>query len=41
MSKKSCKLIEISEMFDEIDVNLDNLSKEGIIDMITIIKKTK
>lgn len=39
MSKKSCKLIEISEMFDEIDVNLDNLSKEGIIDMITIIKK--
>ena len=38
MSKKSCKLIEISEMFDEIDVTLNNLSKEGIIDMITIIK---
>ena len=38
MSKKSCKLIEISEMFDEIDVTLNNLSKEGIIDIITIIK---
>ena len=39
MSKKSSKLIEISKMFDELDVNLDNLSKEGITDMITIVKK--
>jgi hypothetical protein len=39
MSKTSSKLIEISKMFDEIDVNLIDLSKEGITDMITIIKK--
>lgn len=39
MSKKSSKLKEISEMFDEINIEFDELSNEGIKDMITIVKK--
>lgn len=39
MSKRSSKLIEISNMFSEIDIDFNNLSNEGITDMITIIKK--
>ena len=41
MSKKSSKLMEISEMFDKINVNFDELSNEGINDIITIVKKQK
>ena len=36
MSKKSSKLMEISEMFDEININFDELSKDGINDIIAI-----
>ena len=39
MSKKSCKLNEISKMFKNLEINFDDLSDEGINDMITIIKK--
>lgn len=39
MSKKSNKLMELSEMFDNININLDELSKDGIQDIITIVKK--
>ena len=41
MSKKSSKLMEISEMFDKINVNFEELSNEGINDIITIVKKQK
>lgn len=41
MSKKSNKLMEISEMFDEINVDFDELSNEGINDIISIVKKQK
>ena len=39
MSKKSSKLMEISKMFDEINFNFDELSNDGINDIITIVKK--
>ena len=39
MSKKSSKLIAISKMFDNMDINFDELSNEGINDMIKIIRK--
>lgn len=39
MSKKSSKLIEISKMFEEINIDFDKLSNGGINDMINIIKK--
>ena len=39
MSKRSSKLIEISNMFSKIDIDFNNLSNEGITDMITLIKK--
>ena len=39
MSKRSSKLMEISNMFDEINVDLNELNNKGIKDMITIIKK--
>ena len=39
MSKRSSKLMEISNMFDEINVDLKKLNNKGIKDMITIIKK--
>lgn len=39
MSKKSSKLMELSKMFDEININFDELSNEGIKDIITIVKK--
>lgn len=39
MSKKSSKLNEISKMFSEINIKFDELSNEGIQDMIAIIKK--
>ena len=39
MSKKSSKLNELRDMFEEININFDELSNEGIKDMITIIKK--
>ena len=39
MSKKSSKLVELREMFDEIEINFDELNNGGIKDMITIIKK--
>ena len=38
MSKRSSKLMEISNMFDEINVDLKKLNNKGIKDMITIIK---
>lgn len=41
MSKKSSKLIEISKMFSKIDIKFDELSNEGIKDMIEIVKKQK
>ena len=41
MSKRSSKLMEISNMFDEINVDLNELNNKGIKDMITIIKKQK
>ena len=39
MSKKSSKLMEISEMFDKIDINFDELNNQGINEIITIVKK--
>lgn len=39
MSKKSSKLVEISKMFDKIELDFDKLENEGIDDMINIIKK--
>lgn len=39
MSKSSKKLKEISEMFNDIDVDFEQLSNEGIKDMIIIIQK--
>lgn len=39
MSKKSSKLNEISKMFSEINIKFDELSNEGIRDMIAIVKK--
>lgn len=39
MSKKSSKLIEISEIFDKININFNELSNQGIKDIITIVKK--
>lgn len=39
MSKKSSKLMELSKMFDEIELDFNKLNNEGINDMITIIKK--
>lgn len=39
MSKRSSKLMEISNMFDEININLAELSNDGIKDIITIVKK--
>ena len=39
MSKKSSKLMEMSKMFDEININFDELSNEGINDIISIVKK--
>ena len=39
MSKRSSKLIEISNMFSKIDIDFNNLSNKGITDMITLIKK--
>jgi len=41
MSKKSSKLIEISKMFENINIDFDSLDNKGIDDMITIIKKQK
>ena len=38
MSKKSSKLVEISEMFDKIEIDFKQLSNGGINDMINIIK---
>ena len=39
MSKKSNKLMEISEMFDKIKINFDELNNQGINDIISIVKK--
>ena len=39
MSKKSSKLMEISEMFDKKNINFDELNNQGINDIITIAKK--
>ena len=39
MSKKSSKLMEISEMFDKIKINFDELNNHGINDIISIVKK--
>ena len=39
MSKKSSKLMEISEMFDKIDINFNELNNQGINDIITILKR--
>lgn len=39
MSRKSSKLNEISKMFSEINIKFDELSNEGIKDMIAIVKK--
>lgn len=39
MSKKSSKLVEISKIFDKIELDFDKLENEGINDMINIIKK--
>lgn len=39
MSKKSSKLMEISEMFDKIKINFDELNNQGINDIISILKK--
>ena len=38
MSKKSSKLMELSKMFEEIEIDFNQLSNEGITDMIAIIK---
>lgn len=39
MSKKSSKLVEMSEMFDKIEIDFEQLKNEGINDMIEIVKK--
>lgn len=39
MSKRSSKLMEISKMFDEINIDFDELSNDGIKDILTIVKK--
>lgn len=39
MSKRSSKLNEIGKLFETIEINFEKLSNEGIMDMITIIKK--
>ena len=39
MSKKSSKLMELSKRFDEININFDELSNDGIKYIITIVKK--
>ena len=39
MSKRSSKLMEISNMFDKINIDLKELNNEGIKDMLTIVKK--
>lgn len=39
MSKKSSKLMEISEMFDKININFNELNNQGINDIITILKR--
>lgn len=41
MSKKSSKLVEISKIFENINVDFDTLDSKGIDDMINIIKKQK
>ena len=39
MSKKCSKLVEISKMFEDINIDFDKLDSKGIDDMINIIKK--
>lgn len=39
MNKKSSKLNEISEIFEEINIDFNLLDSKGIDDMITIVKK--
>lgn len=39
MSKKSSKLLELSNMFEKINVDFDKLNNKGIKDMINIIKR--
>lgn len=39
MSKKNSKLVEISKIFDKIELDFDKLENEGINDMINIIKQ--
>lgn len=39
MSKRSSKLMEISKMFDDINIDFDELSNDGINDILTIVKK--
>ena len=41
MSKKSSKLMEISEMFNKINVNFEELNNESVNDIIAIVKKKK
>ena len=41
MSKKCSKLVEISKMFEDINIDFDKLDSKGIDDMINIIKKQK
>ena len=39
MSKKSSKLLELSNMFEKINIDFDKLNNKGIKDMINIIKR--
>lgn len=39
MSKRSSKLMEISKMFDDINIDFYELSNDGINDILTIVKK--
>lgn len=41
MSKRSSKLMEISKMFDDINIDFDELSNDGINDIFNYSKKTK
>lgn len=41
MSKKSCKLNEITTMFEKINVNFEELNNKGINDMINIVRNQK
>ena len=41
MSKKSSKLVEISEMFDKIEVDFEKLNNKFIIMSTQIFIKTK